>query len=105
MSTRSFSTATGVSPSVPETPLIPKVTAHAVYNRNPVEDFGDAFVLDENSTMDLRVGYELRPYLLVGTNYRWTFARVEEGGGEEVKATSHVFPFVALQLNFGQRTR
>ena len=25
--------------------LIPKVTAHAVYNRNPVEDFGDAFVL------------------------------------------------------------
>lgn len=55
--------------------------------------------------MDLRVGYELRPYLLVGTNYRWTFARVEEGGGEEVKATSHVFPFVALQLNFGQRTR
>ena len=55
--------------------------------------------------MDLRVGYELRPYLLVGTNYRWTFARVEEGGGEEVKATSHVFPFVALQLNFGQGAR
>ena len=81
--------------------LIPKVTAHAVYNRNPVEDFGDAFVLDENSTMDLRVGYELRPYLLVGTNHRWTFARVEEGGGEEMKATSHVFPFVALQLNSG----
>jgi hypothetical protein len=81
------------------------VTAHAVYNRNPVEDFGDAFVLDEDSTMDLRVGYELRPYLLVSTNYQWTFAHVEEGGGEEVKAMSHVFPFVALQLNFGQRTR
>ena len=81
------------------------MTAHAVYNRNPVEDFGDAFVLDENSTMDLRVGYELRPYLLVGTNYRWTFARVDKNGGEEVEPTSQVFPFVALQLNFGQRTR
>ena len=85
--------------------LIPKVSAHAVYNRSPIAEVSDAFILDENSTLDLRVGYELRPYLLVGTNYRWTFARVEEGGGEEVKATSHVFPFVALQLNFGQGAR
>ncbi|MFB6272253.1 MAG: hypothetical protein ABEL51_05090 [Salinibacter sp.] len=81
--------------------LIPKVTAHAVYNRNSVEDFGDAFVLDENSTLDARVGYKVKPYLLVGTNYRWTFARVQKNGGEEVKATSHVFPFVALQFQFG----
>jgi hypothetical protein len=82
--------------------LIPKVTAHAEYNRRPVEDIGDAFVLDENSTLDARVGYKVRPYLLVGTNYRWTFARVNKNGGEEVEATSQVFPFVALQLNFGR---
>ncbi len=85
--------------------LIPKVTAHAEYNRRPIDDVGDAFVLDENSTLDARVGYEVRPYLLVGTNYRWTFARVSNNGGEEVEATSRVFPFVALQLNFGQDAR
>lgn len=81
--------------------LIPKVTAHAEYNRRPVGDFGDAFALDESSTLDTRVGYKVRPYLLVGTNYRWTFARVQEDGSEVVKATSHVFPFVALQFSFG----
>ncbi len=81
--------------------LISKVTAHAEYNRRPVGDFGDAFVLDENSTLDTRVGYKVRPYLLVGTNYRWTFARVDENGAEEIEATSHVFPFVALQIPFG----
>ena len=82
--------------------LIPKVTAHAEYNRRPVADIGDAFVLDENSTLDARVGYKIQPYLLVGTNYRWTFARVDKNGGEEVEPTSQVFPFVALQLNFGR---
>ncbi len=85
--------------------LIPKVSAHAVYNRSPIAEVSDAFILDENSTLDLRAGYKLRPYLLVGTNYRWTFARVDEGDSEEVKATSHVFPFVALQLNFGTDAR
>ncbi len=81
--------------------VIPKLTAHAVYNRNPVENLGDAFVLDENSNLEMRVGYKVKSYLLVGTNYRWTFARVKENGDEEVKATSHVFPFVSLQLSFG----
>ncbi|MFB6097792.1 MAG: hypothetical protein ABEK84_01490, partial [Salinibacter sp.] len=81
--------------------LIPKVTARAEYNRSPITDLSDAIVLDENSTLDMRVGYKVKPYLLVGTNYRWTFARVQENGNEVVKATSHVFPFVALQYSFG----
>lgn len=43
----------------------------------PVGNFGDAFVLNENSILDTRAGYRVRPYLLVGTNYRWTFARAK----------------------------
>jgi hypothetical protein len=81
--------------------LIPKVSARAVYSRRPITNLSDAFVLDENSTLDTRLGYKINPYLLVGTNYRWTFARVQQNGSEEVEATSHVFPFVALQYEFG----
>lgn len=80
--------------------LIPKITANAVYNRSPIGGLSDAIVLDENSNLNARIGYELTSFLLVGTNYRWTFARVTENGDETVEATSQVFPFVAVQFDF-----
>lgn len=79
--------------------VVPKFTAQAIYNRNGVADLGDAIQLDERSSAHLRIGYKVQPYLLVGTDYRWTFVRTEENGVDRVEANSYVFPFAALQFN------
>lgn len=80
--------------------LIPKTFLRATYNRDFIEDLGDALALDENSNLEMRVGYKLNPFLLVGTDYRWTFVQVEDESGEEqLEVNNYVFPFVALQFD------
>ncbi len=80
--------------------VIPKFVARATYHRGFIKDTADAFKLDENSSAEVRVGYKATRFLLVGTDYRWTFAEVEDDNGvERIEATSYVFPFVALQLD------
>lgn len=81
--------------------LIPQLFFRASYDRDFIANLGDAFDLDENSNVEMRVGYEVTPYLLVGTDYRWTFVPVEDEatGVEELEIDSYIFPFVALQLD------
>lgn len=77
--------------------LIPKIYLSGTYDRSFIEDLGDAFDLDEKSVLNARIAYKLYPYLLVGTDYRWTFANING----KTKATKYIFPFVALQFNLG----
>lgn len=80
--------------------LIPKINAAAVYNRRFIEDLGDAILLDERSTMQARLGYQVNRFMTAGVDYRWTFATLTDDEGEEfVKATSYVFPFAALSVD------
>ncbi len=86
--------------------VIPKFAVRGTYHRGFIKDTADAFKLDENSSAEVRVGFKASRFLLVGTDYRWTFASVEnEEGVKRIEATSFVFPFVALQLDlpFGNR--
>ncbi|TAF67343.1 MAG: hypothetical protein EAZ55_03230 [Cytophagales bacterium] len=84
--------------------FIPKIMVTGNYVKGGITNLEDAFTFDNRSLANLRVAYRLNKYLVVGADYRWTFAKVNENGVERFQATSMVMPYVGLDypLNFGR---
>lgn len=62
--------------------------------------FSEIFDIDDRSLTSLRVGYKVKPWLILGVDYKWTYAQTEEGGFE---ATNHIMPYFGINfpLNIG----
>lgn len=78
-------------------PKIGPVTVNASYIKSGLTGFGDAFTFDERSQAFARFSYNLGKYFITGLEYRWTFAKMENGA---FKATSFVSPFFSLNIPF-----
>ncbi len=74
--------------------LVSDISAGFSYDRNFIQDFDDAFALDERSVAQALIVKKLSDAWRVGLQYRWTFARVDG----EVETTSYIFPYVGLHL-------
>ena len=77
--------------------LLPDFLIGARYDRNYIQDVGDAFKLDERSVINAVVARKLGDYLRLGLHYRWTFAEVDG----KTEATSYVFPYISITIGLG----
>jgi len=81
--------------------LMEKVIIQGTYIKGGLLDFSanEIFTFDERSLTNLRVAYKLKPWLLLGVDYKWTYARTEN---DTFEAVSHFNPYFGISLPFGQ---
>ncbi|MDH5475033.1 MAG: hypothetical protein OEX22_05020, partial [Cyclobacteriaceae bacterium] len=77
--------------------LIDNLTLSGSYIRGNLTNLNDAFALDERSLANANLAYEIASFLIIGGEYRWTFARVEDG---TIQATDYFRPYIALNFSF-----
>jgi hypothetical protein len=75
-----------------------KLTIGANYIKGGLVDLSDAFKLDQRSLLNANLSYQLASFLYVGADYKWTFARAEDGS---VKATNYFRPYFGLSFPLG----
>jgi hypothetical protein len=80
-----------------QSPQLGPISIRATYIKSGLTNMGDAITLDERSQAFARISYNISKYFITGVEYRWTFARVEDGS---FKATNFVSPFFALNIPF-----
>lgn len=78
--------------------LAEKLTISGNYIKGGLTDLNDAFTLDSRSQANINANYQLSRFFYVGIDYRWTFARLEDGS---IKATDYVRPFFGLSIPLG----
>lgn len=78
--------------------LIEKLTLSGSYIKGNLESLQDAFVLDQRSLANVNLSYQIASFLIIGGEYRWTFARTETG---TIEATDYFRPYFALNFPFG----
>ncbi|MEQ8424204.1 MAG: hypothetical protein RIA63_05800, partial [Cyclobacteriaceae bacterium] len=81
--------------------LADKFTISGNYIKGGLETLDDAFTLDQNSLANFNFVYQVVPYFYVGVDYKWTFARLEDGS---IEATDYVRPFFGLSFPLGGRS-
>ncbi|MFQ5649362.1 MAG: hypothetical protein ACE5IY_05425 [bacterium] len=80
---------------------LPRISARAVYDKTGIEDFSDAFTLNERSILRAGLGYQINAYLYLFTDYIWTFRRNEITGELETQRRVEPQLTFVLPLNFG----
>jgi hypothetical protein len=78
--------------------LADKLTISGHYIKGGLKDLKDAFTLDQNSLANATLSYQLAKFFYIGADYRWTFARLEDG---TIKATNYFRPFFGLSIPLG----
>lgn len=78
--------------------LADKLTISGNYIKGGLTDLNDAFTLDQRSLANVNAVYQLSRFFYVGVDYKWTFARLEDG---TVEATDYVRPFFGLSIPLG----
>jgi hypothetical protein len=77
---------------------VPKIAAHAMYDRRGIDNGGDLFKLDDNSVARIGLGYKLTPYMLLYMDYIYTFKFNEEKNKYEPQ--ERFAPQIAFVYNF-----
>ena len=83
-----------------ETKLAEKLTISAHYIKGDLADLKDAFTLDQRSLANATATYRVASFLYVGVDYKWTFAKLEDGS---IKATDYFRPYFGLSFPVGGR--
>ncbi|MDH5368019.1 MAG: hypothetical protein OEW67_13625, partial [Cyclobacteriaceae bacterium] len=78
--------------------LIENLTLSGSYIKGNLADLNDAFILDDRSLANVNLSYDIISFLTIGGEYRWTFARMEDG---TITATDYFRPYFALNFPFG----
>ena len=78
--------------------LIENLTLSGSYIKGNLADLSDAFILDDRSLANVNLSYDIASFLIIGAEYRWTFARTEMG---TIEATDYFRPYFALNFPFG----
>ncbi len=82
---------------------LPRISARAMYDKTGIEDFEDAFTLNERSILRAGLGYQINAYLYLFTDYIWTFRRNETTGVLETQRRVEPQLTFVMPLNFGGR--
>jgi hypothetical protein len=82
--------------------LADKLTISGNYIKGNLQSLGDAFTFDESSLANFNMTYQLAKFFYVGVDYRWTFARLEDGS---LKATNYLRPFFGLSIPLGGQSK
>lgn len=78
---------------------VPKIAAHATYDRRGIEKASDLIKLDDDSVARVGIGYKIKPYLLLYMDYIYSFKFDEEAN--KYKAQERFEPKVSFIYNFG----
>lgn len=78
--------------------LADKITISGNYIKGGLTTLSDAFKLDQRSLANVTLNYQLAKFFYVGADYRWTFARAEDG---TVEATNYFRPYFGLSFPLG----
>lgn len=81
-----------------ETKLMDKLTIHGSYIKGDLADLKDAFTLDQRSLANVTATYQVASFLYVGVDYKWTFAKLEDG---TIEATDYFRPYFGLSFPIG----
>ena len=81
-----------------ETSQLGKVNIKGSYIKGGLADLSDAFKFDERSLANVDFSYQMASFLLVGVDYKWTFARLED---DTIEATDYYRPYFALTIPLG----
>ncbi len=77
---------------------VPKIAAHATYDRRAIEKMSDLFKLDDDSVARVGIGYKIMPYMLLYLDYIYTF-RFDELKNRYM-SQERFEPRLALTYNF-----
>ncbi|MFQ5823797.1 MAG: hypothetical protein ACE5JB_07060 [bacterium] len=80
---------------------VARISARAVYDKTSIEDFEDAFTLDDRSIARIGLGYQVNPFFFIYMDYIWTFQFNETT--QSLETQRRVEPQIAFvfPLNFG----
>lgn len=81
-----------------DTKLTDKLMIHGSYIKGDLADLKDAFTLDQRSLANVTATYQVASFLYVGVDYKWTFARIEDGS---IEATNYFRPYFGLSFPLG----
>jgi hypothetical protein len=81
-----------------ETKLMDKLTIQGNYIKGDLADLKDAFTLDQRSLLNAVATYQIASFLYVGIDYKWTFAKLEDG---TIEATDYFRPYFGLSFPIG----
>lgn len=79
---------------------IPRVTVRAVYDKQGVGGLSDLKRLDNRSVALAEATYRIYPFLLVGFDYRWTFAFDEAPNVRTFRPQERFSPKIMFDLKF-----
>ncbi|KAA3618027.1 MAG: hypothetical protein DWQ05_08245 [Calditrichaeota bacterium] len=81
---------------VPNT--VPKISMHAAYDRVGIDDFSDAFQLDNRSIARAGIGYKIYPFLVFYMDYVWTYRF--DAGQDKYVTQKRFEPQIAFVMPF-----
>ncbi len=81
--------------------ILPTIVFDAGYDRRNIENFGDAFKLDERSLLYAKIGYKPVKYIVVSMLYQWTFKPIRVGDNTKYEVQKRVEPRVTFVFPFG----
>lgn len=79
--------------------LVEKFVLTGTYMKGGITNLSEVFSIDERSLVTVRAAYKIKPWLLAGIDYRWTFTVMEDGGFE---AANQIMPYVGVSFPFGK---
>jgi hypothetical protein len=80
---------------------IARFSARAIYDKTGVEDFADAFTLNERSIARAGLGYQIHSFIYLFMDYIWTFERNSTTGRLESQRRVEPQLSFVMPLNFG----
>ncbi len=83
--------------------LLEKFVVTGTYIKSGLTTLGDALKIDDRSLAQIRMAYKYNSFLVVGFDYRWTWAGQSDGS---FKAINSIMPYVgfSMQLPFGNNS-
>jgi hypothetical protein len=75
--------------------LMEKFILTAYYIKGGLTGVKDAFKLDDRSLLSARVAYRMYKFLVIGMDYKWTWAKLEDGS---FKTINYVSPYFGIQI-------
>lgn len=76
--------------------VLPNIMVTGSYTKSNLATLSDAFKFDQSSLAYARVAYKIYPFIYAGIDYRWTWAKTENG---KFKATNFWSPYVGVRID------
>ena len=80
--------------------VIPRITMRAIYDKQGINSFSDIRTLDDRSVAIAEATYRVNRFLLIGVDYRWTFAFDDNPNIQTYRPIERFSPKILFEYGF-----